>query len=130
MTRHLHHKASSLLLVLMLLSGHALEFIPDTHAHEDGHACMQLDGSFYYIDEVAHDHDHDEEGPFLRGMRIGDNHDHPECPFCQLVSFDLKAPRQQLAATQTENLYNRVPQPGVLQAEHRRKQARAPPISA
>ncbi len=125
--RHLHNKASSLLLVLLLLSGHALEFLPDSHAHEDGHACVQMDGSYFYIHDAGHEMSSPDE-PSLRGITLGEDHEHHGCSFCHLVSYEVQE-RVVLLLPEADFLSPHQLQPSVRQLERRRERARAPPIS-
>lgn len=74
--------------LLLLLLVNVVEVLPSHHHHEDEHACAQVDGSFYYVDALEHHHDED-EGPILRGMRLGDDHDHAACVLCHLLTTGL-----------------------------------------
>ncbi|MDJ0841662.1 MAG: hypothetical protein QNK37_34465 [Acidobacteriota bacterium] len=86
------------LLVSLVLLGNLLGALPELHHHEHEHACLQEDGTFFYVEIVdAHPDDEHHGEPCLAGARLGDAHDHDHCVLCQLARSS--ATHEQLAVT-------------------------------
>ena len=83
----------ALIAVLMLLGGY-LENLPLLHHHEEEHACLEWDGSFFYLETEG-------AAPVSAPLRylpvrIGESHDHDPCGLCQILPSLLQG---QLAET-------------------------------
>jgi hypothetical protein len=71
-----------------MLLGNYLDQLPLLHHHEEEHACLEWDGSFYYLET---DHSAPVSSPLrLNPIRVGDVHDHEICGLCQLLPSLLK----------------------------------------
>ena len=72
-------------IMILLILGNMAELSP-LHHHEEEHACLQIDGTFFYFDKTSVDDETGSEQPALHGIRIGDRHEHPICGICQMAS--------------------------------------------
>ncbi len=84
MKRVLHKKNVHLLLAALLL-GHSFETVSVHHEHED-HSCVFSNGSFFYMEPLAGaETKAAPETPRLRGILLGDSHQHDDCALCHLI---------------------------------------------
>ena len=67
-----------------MVFGYLSEALPFLHHHEEQHVCVQVDGSWYYLEATPHGSS-SPDNEILVAMHLGKGHEHEICALCQLL---------------------------------------------